>query len=290
MNRDYWPSKQFITRVVAIAIILVVFLGIYEGAKYINKRLKAHKGTLVVQNLASIQKDSNDNGIPDWEESLWGLDPSKNGPENKEFITAKRNAMAQDHPELVNNGPITENDALSRDFFSIIMSLQQSGTLDQSAVQAVGDAIGKKIEAEPIADVYTRKMVNVVESTPASISDYYESFINLAIKYGDKNMGDELIFINQGLQNKDPNAVKQVKSISDTYRAFGKEFIKVPVPNTLVNVHLALANDYEKVGLSVAGLKDVLSDPLNGVKSFINYKKYLDLLTNDMNQLSGGEQ
>lgn len=287
MNKDYLPSKQFIQRAIAIAIILAIVLGIYEIARYFGGRSKIlPKSKLVVKNLT--EQDENNNTIPDWEEKLWGLDPTKNGPENKEFIMAKRATIAKDRPDLAGGDtPISENDALSRDFFSIIMSLQQGGALDQSSIQAVSDAIGKKVEATPIDDIYTRNMVKVVESNPESISDYYEAFINLVIKYADKNIGDELIFINQGLVNKDPNAIKQINSISKAYRDFGAEFIKIPVPNTLVSPHISLANNYEKVGQSIAGMTNLLGDPLSGIKSFINYKKYSDALEIDIDRVSG---
>jgi hypothetical protein len=287
MNQDYLPSKQFIHRVIAIAIILAIVLGIYEIARYFGGKSKIlPKSKLVVKSLT--EQDANNNTIPDWEEKLWGLDPTKNGPENKEFILAKRATIAKDRPDLAGGDtPISENDALSRDFFSIIMSLQQSGTLDQNSIQAVSEAIGKKVEATPIDDIYTRNMVKVVESNPDSISNYYEAFINLVIKYGDKNIGDELIFINQGLVNKDPNAIKQINSISKAYRDFGAEFIKIPVPNTLVNPHISLANNYEKVGQSIVGMTNLLGDPLSGIKSFINYKKYSDALETDIDGISG---
>ncbi len=286
MNKDYLPSKQFVKKVIAIVVILAIILGIYEVARYFGGKSKIlPKSKLVVKNLT--EQDANNNSIPDWEEKLWGLDPTKNGPENKEFIMAKRATIAKDRPDLASGGPISENDELSRDFFSIIMSLQQSGTLDENSIQAASEAIGKKVEATPIDDIYTRNQVKVVESNPDSLSSYYENFINLVIKYEDKNIGDELIFINQGLANKDQNAIKQVKSISKAYKDFGAEFIKIPVPNTLVNPHISLSNNYYKVGLTIDGMTNLLGDPLNGIKSFINYKKYTDALTEDIDRVSG---
>lgn len=289
MNKDYLPSKQFIYRAIAIVLILAIILGIYEIARYFGGKSKIlPKSKLVVKNLT--EQDENNNTIPDWEEKLWGLDPTKNGAENKEFILAKRAIIAKDRPDLAGGDtPISENDALSRDFFSIIMSLQQGGSLDQSSIQAVSDAIGKKVEASPIDDIYTRDSVKVVESNTQSISDYYEAFINLVIKYGDKNIGDELIFINQGLVSKDPNAIKQINSISKAYKDFGAEFIKIPVPNTLVAPHISLANNYAKVGISIDGMTNLLGDPLNGIKSFMNYKKYSDALEIDIDRVSGNE-
>ncbi|MEK7585653.1 MAG: hypothetical protein AAB477_00225 [Patescibacteria group bacterium] len=290
MDKEYLPSKKFIVSVATIVIGVSLIFGIYKLVIFIKNKVGKGKSptALIVKDL--VEKDANENGIPDWEESLWGLDPTKSGSENKEFILAKRATIAKAHPELVDNTkPVSENEALSRDFFSIIMSLQQGNALDQTSIQAVSEAIGKDIEAEPIADIYTRKTVKVVESNPNTISDYYGAFINLVIEYSDKNIGDELTFINQGLQNNDPKAIKEINSISKAYKAFGAEFIKVPVPNTLVNTHISLANNYEKVGQIVANMTDLLGNPLNGIKSFINYKKYSDALTDDVDKLTADQ-
>ncbi len=54
--------------------------------------------------------------------------------------------------------------------------------------------------------------------------------------------------------------------------------MKIPVPNDLTTTHLAIANDYEKVGQSVNGLSQLLDEPIVGMKALINYKKYTDML------------
>ncbi len=287
MNKDYLPSRQFVSRVIAIAIILAVIFGIYEAARFFGSKSKlGSKSNLVAQGLISSQKDSNNNGFADWEESLYGLDPTKNGPENKTFILARQAILAKQNPSGFKDGPLTESETLSRDFFTIIMSLQQSGNLDEDSIQAVSEAIGKKVVVEPIPDIYTRKSVRVVESNSTTISNYYAAYMKLLVLYDGKNIGDELVFINQGLENNDPKAIEMIKSIAIAYKGMGRDLIKVPVPNTLVNIHISLANNYEKVGQTIDGLTNLLTDPLTGIKSFINYKKYLDALVNDIDLLS----
>jgi hypothetical protein len=233
-----------------------------------------------------VQKDSNNNGIPDWEEILWGLDPSKNGPSNKEFITAKQEALSKENGASVSSTNKTDNELLSQEFFATIMSLEQTGNLDDASMQSISDAIGQKIIADPIADVYTKDMLIVKTTTTSSAVKYYQDLKNLLTKYKDKDIGNELTFIAQGVQNNDPQALYLAGTIADQYKSFANELIKIPVPEAFAPKDLSLANDYDKVSQSITGLTQIISDPITGMKALINYKKYSDALVADITYFS----
>ncbi|MCX6754124.1 MAG: hypothetical protein NTV03_03670 [Candidatus Nomurabacteria bacterium] len=142
--KNYLPSKKF----QAIILIIIVFIALFFTVKGIVSLIKSKKLTskepakITVGEV--IQKDSNSNGIPDWEEYLWGLDPNKNGPENKEFIMAKKKTLAENNGGLSGDPSqtITDNDLLSQEFFATIVSLQQTGSLNDESMSAITNAIG----------------------------------------------------------------------------------------------------------------------------------------------------
>ena len=289
--KKYLPSKKFIS----ILLIIVVFLAIFftiKGVISLFKSIKSNKPlgqptTMVVGEI--IQKDSNHNGIADWEEYLWGLDPTKNGPENKEFITSKKTALTQSgdiSTPTDDSKTITDNEALSREFFATIVSLQQTGDLNQASIQSVSDAIGQKIVAVPLSDIYTRANLKFVTDSTTANTNYYNAFNSLVNKYANEDMGSELTLISQGLGNNDPQALFAVKTVAGAYKSFGSEFIKIPVPSSLSTIHLRMANDYYKIGESIDGLTVTLSDPIIGMRAIINYKKYSDELVADIEKLS----
>ena len=285
--RDYLPSKQFTARVIVLAIIVLLVFGIYSIVKFFKNRSADKNATALIIKPDVIQKDSNDNGIPDWEESLWGLDPFKNGESNKEFILAKREALAKENNIDPNSGePLSENDTLSREFFAIIMSLQQSGNLDEASMEAVGNTIGEKITATPIPDIYTKEMILTIKTNPANTNAYYEKLGNLINKYDQQDVGRELTFISVGLSTEDPQAFVEAEAVASAYRAFAKELIKIQVPTPLSATHLSLANNYEKVAQSIEGMAQMLTDPIIGMRAVINYKKYTDALVSDIDKLS----
>ncbi len=284
---NYLPSKQFISKVVVIFLLLVLALGIYKLVIIFKNKKPSGARTLIIKPDV-IQKDSNGNSIPDWEESLWGLDPHKNGDENRQFILAKRRDLAKESNVTLENqsGPLSENETLAREFFAIIMSLQESGDLNEVSIQSIGDTIGEKITATPIADIYSASMLEVTKANPANTNTYSDALSKLFDKYKNEDIGKELTFISVALSTNDPGALKEAGKVGASYKAFGRDLLKITVPNTFSGTHTALANDYEKVGETIDGMSVMLDDPITGMKSIINYKKYSDALVADIEKLS----
>lgn len=88
--KKYLPSKKFASIIISIIVIIALFFATKWIISIIKER-KISKDSPTPMTVGSlIQKDSNKNGIADWEEYLWGLNPEKNGQENKDFIMAKK--------------------------------------------------------------------------------------------------------------------------------------------------------------------------------------------------------
>lgn len=287
--KKYLPSKKFI----AILLIIIVFITLFFTIKGIvilfkNKNISQTKGPTQLTVGEVIQKDSNNNGIADWEEYLWGLNPNKNGPENKDFIAAKKKTLAENGVISIpdDSKAITDNEMLSREFFATIMSLQQTGTLNDESIQSVSDAIGQKIEAIPMPDVYKSTDLVIKKDSAEANNAYFNAYNNLVTKYADKDMGGELTVISQGLGSNDPQALYSARTIAQAYISFSNEFIKIPVPSSIASIHLALANNYNKTGQSIGGLTQILTDPILGMRSIINYKNYSDAMVANIEKLS----
>lgn len=285
IDKKYLPSEQFIARVVIIIIAIVFIFGIYELAKFIKSKITGESGpkSLMIKDL--VQKDSNNNGYADWEESLWGLDPNKNGDENKKIIDSKKNALS---PKDINNknDSVSDNEMLAREFFATIMALQESGELNQESMQAVSNIVGEQIKASEIKDIYRNEDLKILANSETNMSTYYKSFKTLVASYKDKDIGKELSFIAQGLKDNDPQALYVAKEVAESYHSFGKDLMKMKVPEKLVKTHINLANDYEKTAVSIEGLSEMLNDPILAMRSIINYKKYSDNLVSDLGKLS----
>lgn len=276
MDKKYLPSKQFVARLIIITISLGIIFGLYELTLFLKNRIKGKTTTVLVKDLVS--KDSNNNSIPDWEESLWGLDPTIDGQENKEFIENKKKALASKDSGV----SVSESEQMSRELFALVTSLQQSGNLTEENMQQISDAVASQVVASLIPDIYTKDMQEIVLTSPTSIKKYHEAFKKLTSKYANSDIGEELTFIYQGIQNNDQQALYAAVTVAKSYRTFGQELIKIPVPTSLQVTVLSLANNYEKSAQTIEDMGNVLVDQLIGMRAIVNYKKYNDALITDL--------
>ncbi|MEA3399575.1 MAG: hypothetical protein U9R00_03660 [Patescibacteria group bacterium] len=273
---NYLPSKNFVRKVIAIALALLIIFGLYKTIEALIKGFsKARKNSELKEVLVKdlVEQDSNSNGIPDWEESLWGLDPTKNGKKNEEIISAKKSELEQTTDE-----ELTPNDLLARELLVLLVTLRETGNLNENSMQSIYQSIEEKIEAEEFEDIYTKKMVSTVTTKTESIQDYYIDLKMINDSYADVGLGDELTFVAQGIQNEDQQALELTQDIAKAYSTFGKDLMKINVPSSLVNNHIEMANNYEKTGLSVQKMQSLLDDQITSVNSILSYKKYNDSL------------
>jgi|GEM_PF-1202436 len=285
----YLPSKKFITTILVIVALIVIFFAIKGGISLLkNKTAKGNPKEVGLTVGAIVQKDGNNNGIADWEEYLWGLNPNKNGPENKELILAKKKELEQKGIILKQDDSrtITESEFISREFFAAIISLQQTGDLNDETMKSISESLGQNIVPSPIEDIYKSTILTIISDSKSTREEYSQKIGSLVKRYSESNIGSELTFVIQGLSKRDPQALYAAKTVGDAYISFGEEFVKIPTPKSLYTIHLNIANNYEKTGQSIIGLTKILTEPLIGMRSIINYKKYNDLLASDLEKIS----
>jgi len=286
MNSKYLPSKVFMIRVAIVLVVIATVFGVIKTIKYFkNRPTKNTPVKVLVKDV--VQKDSNNNGIADWEEYLWGLNPEKNGESNKEFIMAKKNTIGNNGAPTINNGTDSAKEAegLSKEFLALVVSLVQTGSMTEKSVSQVSSMFGEKIVPETIPDTYTRDMLTISNSEEADL-EYFQELQKLNKKYEGSDMGGELTIMAQGLQNNNPQALIIASTIASSYRSFGQELIKIPVSNKIATGSLNLANDYEKIAQSIEKFPLILDNPLEGMKAILNYKKYSDGILSDIASIS----
>jgi hypothetical protein len=286
-KKSYLPSKDFIIRVVFIVGVLLIGFALYKGIPAIvkgfkNANKKAEMKKVLVKDL--VEKDSNDNGIADWEESLWGLDPTKDGESNKQLIITKRTALGYSG-EGNDSGEITPTDQMSRELLALIVTLRDSGNLNDESMANISNAIGEKISIKEIPDIYSRDSLTIVDTNVSSIRKYYNDLKALNSVYEGGDIGDELTFISQGIQNSDPKALEIAQSVAELYRQFAKDLMEIKTPLSVVTTHISLANNYEKVAQMIEEMELSLTDQISGMNGVLGYRQYSEDLSSDWDEL-----
>lgn len=289
--KKYLPSKKFISYILTILIIVILFFAVKEGISALkNRKIFDNDGNVVQTTVTSlVQKDSNNNGIEDWEEYIWGLDPTKDGEKNKNFIFEKKKELEKEgliSTEEEKEQRTTQNALLTRQLLATILTLQQEGEADEETLNSLSEVIGQEIKPTPISDIYTKDMLIISNDSEASKTKYLEEWRKVASKYTESDIGEELIIIAQGIVNNDKQAMFAVKSIAEVYRNYGKDLANIHIPTTMLDTHLELVNNYEKNAISIEEMTNLVDDPIVGMRGLLNYKKYNDMLLLNIEKLT----
>lgn len=278
------PSKQFIMRgSIAIGIVgiaLVVQTNWFRRLINKNDAAPVAPSTTVGDIL---DQDSNSNGITDWEEKLWGLDPTvlyTNGVPNRQIIEEKKRSLGV---SPVDTSTMNETDKLSRELFTLATALGQSGDVDNQTLSQIAGGFGSSIDTNLVRNTYSAKDIQTIKTTAQSLTTYTNSLKAVLKKY-DKGQAEVDVIVN-AVQNGDESGLAELETTSTLYRSLAKELIGLKVPIGVAPYHLTIANSVSGVADSFDYIQQLSDNGLSALVGLAIYKQYtlaFDQATIDM--------
>ncbi len=292
--QKYLPSKKFaIITSVLIVLVVLIFVIFFMPSSDENFSITGDKnntalkvGSPTLTDL--IQKDTDGDGIPDWEEALWGTDPNKkvtfNDMPDATYIENKKKELKIE--SSVNETKLTETEKFAREFFTSYSAMKSSGQIDNNTINTFSNALGQKIVDPTLIDRYGEAdiKINALDNTSTK-QKYYADIKTLFKSYQGSGIGDELNIISNNLtknpEGKTINGVDQyakLSTIANAYQDFAKKTMELSVPQSLIEYHLRIANSANNTGISVLNMGKIVTDPIVGLSGLSQYQKYSDSL------------
>jgi len=280
------PSKKF-TRTIGVtfSIFVIIFLVFFVLSKKESFSLKNSDGGIQVEDqtvLDHVKTDTDADGIADWEEALWGTDKNRkvtfNGVPDNVYIENKKKDLNIEQER--GDKTLTETEQFAREFFSAYTALKSSGDVTDESINNFSNALGQRIANPNLINRYTES--NIKTDTDESEDNkalYYQKLKNLFDTYRAKGIGDELDIVNNDLSvysSDKTNTTQndQLISIGRAYQEFASKVLLIPVPISLIEQHLKIANAANNTGISVQNMAKVITDPLVGLSGLSQYEKY----------------
>lgn len=291
-TQDYLPSKQFVKIVLAIALLIII---VTTSAWALNKK----KSTQIAKNTVTqgelsilgeiVEKDSDSDGIPDWEEGLWGTDPLKKettaGVSDFAYVTSKKQALQkQNGSETGSDEKINETDQFAQEFFTSIFALQQSGNMNATTIDALVNSFFSHIKntSEPIK--YTLKDVHIADSDETKIVYPYLELITKT--FNQKKVSDEsLMILGLTMYRNDPSRLPELTKMADQYEATEKALAGAVVPIKVSQIHLDLMNIHHTIAENIRAMQTVEDDPLPAITAVAHYEKNIDIMISTLGSL-----
>lgn len=259
------------------SVLLIV--GAYGAATWDGIHLPTAEASTQSELLQAIaQKDTDQDGLPDWEESLYGTSPSvrdsrelgmTDGEAVKKGLIVPQAVTATPSEATDESAPLTLTDIFSRELFLSYMSLkyQKDGeALTQEEMERLIKTVFVRLQgANLVAVTRDEADIETTVSSKEAMSVYAASAeaVFLAHEPGDAGK-NELEHLKAAVAG-DAAAYARAAARGQSYRDIAAGLMALPVPSTLVDEHLALVNALERLGTIVGEIAGIPTDPLGGI-------------------------
>lgn len=245
----------------------------------------------------SSYKDTDNDGLKDWEEILWKTNPDNpdtdgDGTTDGDEIKQNRNPLvagpddsfdlkslsSKTPTEKENNNLVQEE--MSRSFSEYIKLKEEEGggKLNESAQEEL---------ASRFMDIFTEEVVNKYKESDIKISndDTKEAIKNYGNELGStvdkyKIQENEIEIFQRIIQEmKDENTpndqrastLSKLGSIADLYGSAAKDMLKISVPISFKKEHLDLMNNFENLAVSLKDMQMAYDDPIVTLRGLYNH-------------------
>lgn len=268
----------------SLAFIIVASAAIITLVFFLNKEKNGASFTysdseIVVDSGKSSDsfKDSDEDGLKDWEEALWGTDPSekdtdKDGVSDFEQIKKENQTENNSAKNAGNQKELTQTDILARNLFSKYASLKQVGLSgDQDSIQNAAQAVaGSALVSEYVP--YKESIIKISsDNSTEAIRAYGNNISSIIIKNAPKSES-ETVLVKEALEKGDAKILLKLDVVIEGYQKILNGLINTPVTNELASAHLSLINSVNKLLYINESFKKSFSDPTYAFQGLAMYQ------------------
>jgi Bacterial TSP3 repeat len=305
--------------IIALVLVVVLFL-IFTYRNKEEKQAVASASTIssspaLVQNFED--KDSDGDGLMDWEEVLWHTDPHNpdtdgdGTPDGEEVKEGRDPTIPGPNDKLkpgnsTDAGSVAENVSTSNssasstpdtvtskaaiDLFQKYMDLKQSGAqispdLENALVESVLSNATVQVGQ---SKVYTASDFKVSsDSSQQALRDYANS-LGLILKQNSPPEGsdNEVTILMQIAQSSDMSSASKLDPIVNGYIGIMKAMLAMNVPSSIVSLHATLLTSIAAVEKNIAGFQTMQDDPLNAAAQLNAYPQNVENMAQAFDQMS----
>ncbi|HBA45601.1 hypothetical protein A2W67_00765 [Candidatus Nomurabacteria bacterium RIFCSPLOWO2_02_40_28] len=250
-------------------------------------------GDAILEDL--VNKDTDLDGVYDWEESLWGTDPTKKDTDddgvldNLEIkdLSAQGGLVPGGQQVELGNEKLTETDKFSREFFSIVATLNQNGLVDLATVDKLGSSLADRIKNTLQRKMFSISDIKIASSdTLQAVKNYDNALTSLYKKYPTgKTVMEVLQKFMVDENNVDVNVLSELDPIIIRIQKIITGLLEISVPKSLASIHLELVNILQKLSENTSDIKLYESDVIVALSAIGQYEANITALETTSNKL-----
>lgn len=287
MTMGYQRRTLFLFSSCLIAVLLIGTAYVSSGPSFLStKRVGAESTHDLLVSYAS--KDTDSDGLPDWQEALYGTDPSNPYSVNASVTDGEAVAQGLVAPKFRNAtttpvdasvipgpdaGPQTLTDQFGKDLFGQYLKARGSGEPSSADVATfVEQGVAQLKKNQAVQNAFNQGQVKVSGTGPEALLVYAAAAEKIITKIDAGKSKDEIEYYSDAVYKNDPAALVAVQKYAKDYAVAGKALMDIAVPKELATSHLRLANSLMQVSESLGDMGALKTDPLRAMLGMASYK------------------
>ncbi|MBA3789475.1 hypothetical protein H0X32_03775 [Patescibacteria group bacterium] len=244
---------------------------------------------------AYSQKDTDTDGLPDWEESLYGTDPNNAHSVSQTVTDGEAVAQGLVKPKFNTQtnasaanlslapaptaaaGSIT--DQFAQNLFSQYMNqLGSTPPSSQDIANFAQKAVESAVADHTQHDRYSAPNVRVSGAGPAALMTYAAAMEEVFAAHTIPGNKSEIDYFSDSVNKNSPDALSMVGAIGSSYGENASALLEVHVPNEAQSAHLEIVNALSRLGADTTDMSTINSDPLRAYFGLAAYQSDAKLL------------
>jgi len=280
-------------RVFFIVASVLLSLGFVGAAYFLSgnglARVNAESTEELLREYAA--KDSDSDGLPDWQETLYGSDP-----ENAHSIDPNltdRQAVDQglvepkfrseelaveDIPDIAGAtsvAPDTLTDRFARSFFEDYMLGLHGSSPTAEAVSAFAEKTVAELSSEAASvTAFSIRDVNIgTQGGPDALRAYATAAETAILSNSSRAAKDEISYFQDVVTKNDTSAAKRLETIAGAYERTVAALMRISVPPEVAASHVRMVNVVKRIGIAVSDMAAFQKDPLRTMVGLGSYNQ-----------------
>jgi|GEM_PF-2806205 len=269
--REYLPSKRIGYIIIILAIIMVVFF-VLKYIPNIQKTTIFSKNTTTENQEASskigdiVNKDTDGDGIADWEESIRGTDPSKtdtDGDGVSDFTEIEQLRTQESTSDQ--NTPETETSIFAKQLFTTVASLQESGNLNEESASKIINQASLSAQKNVQKTFYTKEQLVISPKLTGKV--FEKNTTAILVKNNVTYESLQKIFAILGTlpdtgEVEGTTIVQDLSVIDTSFKKALTELLKNPVPTQSTETYLKFLNTLQYISENISDMTLIETNPI----------------------------
>lgn len=303
--RDYMTTTTPSKKILLLIIVSLIFLGGIIYALFYTAQTETYVApvaSVIIKNPV-LDKDTDNDGLKDWEEQLWKTDPlnpdsdGDGTPDGQEIKTGRNPTLAGPNDKLdvdtitkkINTeteGDLTETDKFSRELFLRIIAAKEANTPPTEADLGnfLDASIRQEMNSQPVKTFERGDFQVDSAETPEKIKAYGERVAEIMTEKSPQPLEYELTIFERAQQNNDPKELQKLDPLIAQYQHNLSLLLKVVVPESALPNHIAFTNSVAGMAYSITWLKYIMTDPIKALPGVDAYDENASNFINSLQQ------